>query len=760
VERDHPIKARFVVNEDLIPSVRDFISNDAEYVHTSLPTEEGTPAAFYKGFDLEWYPIEQNLDVRRNLTDTLLFDVILRSEDERPTTTEFYAIKAEAGAGKSTFLRRLAWEAADDALCIFFRKYGHIDYESLRELYRLTRMRIFLFIDDAADNVHIIESLLTSAKKDKLPLTLISAERINEWNMSCDRIAPYLTEWFQLRYLSQREIEALVLLLEKHNSLGYLKDFSQTQRIEAFRERAGRQILVALHEVTMGRPFEDILVDEYNEIRPKAAQSLYLAVCVLNRLNIPVRAGLISRTHGIPFTKFKERLFAPLEHVVRVKEDPVRMDYLYSARHPEIAAIVFDRILTSSHDRFNEYIRILAELNIAFTTDREGYRGLIRGKTLLDLFPDHQAVLEIFRTAERIARDDPYLYQQMGIYEMNRPNGNYERAHELIRTAKALDERDSSIAHSLSELARIRAEKADSKREKERYRHEAKKLATSLLSDINSGSYARHTIVKILMAELKELLQSEASTDREIDRTIENIEGHLEKGLQEHPNDPYLLAAESDFGRMLQDEERAIEALNRAFTANKRNTFVASRLSKAYEAAGNLPLATKTLRDALDANPNDRQLHYRYAMLLKESGGESLDTLIYHFRRGFTRWDSNYEAQFWFARYTFESSDEATREESKTVFRKLRDTPMAHDVRTGVRDLIKESGVPQVFTGTVVKKEDTTGFVQRDGPGDWLFFHKSDVAYEIWTKIRIQQRVIFKIGFSFSGAKAVELEPA
>jgi hypothetical protein len=95
-----------------------------------------------------------------------------------------------------------------------------------------------------------------------------------------------------------------------------LERLNPDERRKELEEHAGRQLLVALHEATLGIPFETIPVDEYHHITPFEAQRLYQTVCVLNRLNVPVRAGLIARVHGIPFEEFKHRFFAPLEHVV------------------------------------------------------------------------------------------------------------------------------------------------------------------------------------------------------------------------------------------------------------------------------------------------------------------------------------------------------------------------------------------------------------------------------------------------------------
>ena len=335
---DHPIAHRFAAANSMSDACRDFLEADVEFVHSSMAISGGTPQAFYKGFDLGWYGIVQHLDIRRALIDEILFDWLLVSDSERPSTVELLVIRAEAGAGKSVLLRRLAWEAGveGELLCLYLREYGQVRYDSLRELHRLTGQRIFLFVDNAADHVNELDDLLGRARSESLPLTVISAERLNTWNTSCERLEARLTEAFQLRNLNRDDIERLVDTLEKHSSLGYLKDLPREAQVAAFVERAGRQLLVALHEATSGRPFEDILVDEYNEVRPPEAQALYLSVCVLNRLGIPVRAGIIARVHQIPFTQFRARLFSPLEHVVRVVEHPLTKDYLYTARHTAV----------------------------------------------------------------------------------------------------------------------------------------------------------------------------------------------------------------------------------------------------------------------------------------------------------------------------------------------------------------------------------------------------------------------------------------
>jgi hypothetical protein len=151
-------------------------------------------------------------------------------------------------------------------------------------------------------------------------------------------------------------------------------------------EHAGRQLLVALHEATLGIPFETILVDEFEHITPVEAQRLYLTVCVLNRLNVPVRAGFIARVHGIPFEEFRRRFFSPLEHVVFATQDPNTRDYQYRARHPHIADVVFLRVLRKAEERFDVYMQCLKALNVAYSVDWKAFWQMVRARNLIELF--------------------------------------------------------------------------------------------------------------------------------------------------------------------------------------------------------------------------------------------------------------------------------------------------------------------------------------------------------------------------------------
>jgi len=758
---DHPIRRLFTVDEELPPAVASLLDSDVEYVYAGMPAGEGTPSAFYRGFGLGWYPIMANLDVRRRITDTLLTDVIIRPDEDRPSVAEFYVIKAAAGTGKSVLLRRLAWEAAieADVLSLFVRPYAEPSPDALAELHRVTGRRIFLHWDNAASHVGPILRLMAFARQKELPLTLISAVRVNEWNMSGNDLSAFVADDFELRRLSEQEIDTLVTLLEEHQCLGpNLRDKTHEDRIQEFVKVADRRLLVALHEATTGPPFADILEDEFSKLRPNKAKQLYLTVCVLNRLRTPVRAGLIARVHDIPFEEFREQLFSPLDHVVAVKLHRRSGDYMYCARHPEIAQIVFTRILSNRDDRLNEYLRIIGNLNLAFDTDREAFRGLLRAKSLHELFPDYNDVRAIFGKAEEVGKKEAYFYQQRANYERIRPDGNFDDAEEFIRVAGELDPRDETIRHTMAAVYRGRAEEAEKPLARQRYRDQARSILRGLLAERRYDGYARVTLVKLELDELRDLLARQDATHREIDEAIRDVDKVISKAHQQHPDEEYLLTAEADFGSMVADDERSFQALRRASAANPRDPYVANRLARALLKRGEADTAQQTLWNALEGNRGDMRLNFQYGEILRLSGKSDSDTLSHHFERAFSPGDRNYQAQFWFSRFSFECDDQRLKQKSRDTFRFLRNARMSHDRRTEVQDLIRDGDRGKVFQGVVERLEQTYGRIRRDGPGDLIFVHVNQVADEVWELLKPHARVCFTVGFCFNGPTAVGLE--
>jgi cold shock CspA family protein len=246
----------------------------------------------------------------------------------------------------------------------------------------------------------------------------------------------------------------------------------------------------------------------------------------------------------------------------------------------------------------------------------------------------------------------------------------------------------------------------------------------------------------------------------DIDDAIRATERALDIGRQQFPDDPNFKTAEADFARLLNDHERSLRALRSAFLTNSRDPYIAARLARIHERQGDTTAAMEVLHRALEQNPNDKQLNFSYAEVLRVTNPSATHDLIYHFRRAFTKWDDNYEAQFWYARYAFESEDSDRRLEAKLIFRRLRDVPMRSDARHRVRDRITVDAQPKRIKGTVARMQFGFGFITTDGRGDTIFFHRNDIDDTTWDDLVDGSRVAFEIAFTFGGPLAVQVEIA
>lgn len=754
---DQPIIERIQTNESPILSdeLLTLISRDVTYIHRDFKTGSPDPKSFYKGYFGDWAPIASNLDVKRSFTDSIMVELFLASEEERSELCDFFVIKGHAGSGKSVILKRLAWDASIeyDKLCLFANEVSFLNFESILEFSKLCHERIFLFLDPMTEFIDIVNDIIPKARKAKIPLTIIGAERFNEWNTECAQLDIYLTRAYDVPYLSEKEIEELINLLGKYKSLGYLNGKSFTEQKEALGKHAGRQLLVALHEATSGKPFSDIVLDEYNSISSLRAKSLYLTVCIFHRLRVPVRAGLISRVHGIPFSEFENSLFKPLESIVFARYNEFIRDYEYRSRHSHIAGIVFERVLTDGQDRYDEYMRIINAIDIDYNADRDALKGILNSKELIALFRDPQLIRQLYKAGH--ARDDnnPMLYQQEAIFEMHSTNGSLDKASSLLHKAFKLAPYSNPIAHSLSELALIRAEKTSNQLEKNKFLADSKRIAQGIISKGSSTAHPYHTKTKIELIELQEIILS--GDQASIERKIKELEKSLSSSIQAFPDDSYIWDIEAEFNELINNHSEALNALEKGFNLNKRNGYIASRLAKYYEMKGEIDKSINVLKECLDENPSDKTVNYQLAMLLNKNPSINLDELIFYLRRSFTSGDINYMAQFWYARCIYLKGDTY---EAKEMFKKLSDVNIQLKIKQEPRGSVYENNAEKRFSGYISKVDQFYAFIVRDHFQDEIYTNNRYCDEATWNGFKYHKRITFTLAFNFRGPIAINLQ--
>ena len=155
----------------------------------------------------------------------------------------------------------------------------------------------------------------------------------------------------------------------------------------------------------------------------------------LNRFRVPVRASLVHRVSGISFNDFEKRFLGPLKGMVFAAMDPGSRDYAYRTRHPQIADIVFRRVLDTQSKQVAQYKRVIAAMNTTYSSDNDALKRMIGSKSLRELtngLEDRRAILGV---AEDITGGDVFVLQQQAILEMNHSRGDLELARERLSRA-------------------------------------------------------------------------------------------------------------------------------------------------------------------------------------------------------------------------------------------------------------------------------------------------------------------------------------
>ncbi|SHI13699.1 SIR2 family protein [Bradyrhizobium erythrophlei] len=743
-----------------------YLGAQCKHVSTETPSGIGTAAKFYKGFELDWYPVATSLDVSRRLTRDIFDEFIVSTQ--KISSPRFAAVKGHAGSGKSIILRRLAWDAAhsSDRLVFWVGSGEDLDRDAFEEIAGLTNQTIYIFVDDLASDANAFSRFYIHAQRQKWPIVVIGSVRVNEWNMRCEELESLTDEEFELGYLSEFEIEGLLRLLAIHDCLGHLQKLSSEEQKKKLKELWGRQLLVALHEATENAEFREILADEYKKLFPVDARLLYLDICSLHRFGPPVRAGLISRVHGINFEQFNEKFFKPLEQVIHLTRDAKSQDWVYRARHPVIANLVYEVALPTTQERFDNLIRILSKLNRSYSYDREVLAELIRGSRLSELFKDRRMGSSIYDAAEKIFGEDSHIFHQRGIYEMRLAGdvSALDRANRYLEDALELSPGNPTIKHSLAEIALRYSSVSSNEVEKASWIRNAESQANALIKNTRT-SHPHHTLAKAAIAGARDAIEraekdDNALTQEGVAQALKNAEDVLRSGLQKFPNDDRLLNEEATLGEILKNATRALSALRKASDANPRSELIARRYSRTLRAKGQTSEAINVLRKTLDLNQGSQFLHFELARALMEEAPDAdimqRDTILYHLQRSVAPGDRNNEARFWLARHLCICGKA---EVANTLFEDLKKLPVPFRQKQGIRGIVKSaSGDPVEYYGQVYSKRPGFGFLRGDQDGLETFF-SPDQANGAFETIEDGQRVRYHLGFTLRGPTALDVQP-
>ena len=758
---EQPIRKFFVTLTEESALLRKSLDKDFTFVHAGMPIEPQDPKRFYEGYDTGWGGIVDRLDVRRKVEDDLLYKALL--ENEQPDKPVVIVLLGAAGAGKTIALKRTAFEAAtaSNALVLWLNDSGALHPNVFVELHDLTKRPIYLFIDQIGLFAHAVSDLLHAPQMHKIPLVVVAAERDADWYSYCatlnDDFDPAL---LRVGNLSQAEVEGLLDLLERHHSLGDLSGWKREEQVSAFmeKERADRQLLVALHELTRGKPFEEIVLDEYQRILPDSAQQMYLDIATMHQFGVKVRAGTISRISSIRFEDYRNKFFEPLKNIVRVADnDPYTGDYYYQTRHARVAALVFRQVCSTDEAKAEQFKRLIEGFDIGYSVDRRALEEITRGRALAEAFITPREARIVYQAAIDAAPDQAFLYQQWAIFESLHNSGSLAIADEQAAKARELDPRNRTIIHTQAEIDRKRANIESSSM----LRASLRRRARDRLNEIPGNSrFVTSSRCKLLVDEVDDM-GSELADDAKAYEVlayaekIKDAENTLLRAQQMFPDDADIIQVEARLRELLKQKDRALSALERARAAGPRGSGIAIRIAKAYAERGRPTDAIRVLKEELAKYPDDKPMHHAMAMHLLAAEKYDFTEVENHFARSYSAEDQNFEDRFLMAQLLF-----AHGEVEKA--RKLFDTinaraPEAFRHKASREDSLISARLPR-YSGTIGTIKNTFSFIRSGCYPQDIFAHNNDIDPALLTDLNVGSDVNFRVRFNRSGPVAVDVK--
>lgn len=232
-------------------------------------------STFLLGAEPTWPDIVYGIDAPRGVTRTL--EQTLSNVDPG---VQLFVVIGPAGSGKSTALRRAAYELTRSGHAVYFSKAQYrIDLKPLIGFaHTLGSQRAYVFIDDAVLHLETLNALLSEIPTVNLVFVVADQSHLLNPRIAALKLAP--KQIVSMPHLDQADCEAILDALHRHGLLGVLTGRSREDQVREFLIRSRKQLLVAMKEATSGRGFDIIIAQEYGTLASESARLAYSVACL------------------------------------------------------------------------------------------------------------------------------------------------------------------------------------------------------------------------------------------------------------------------------------------------------------------------------------------------------------------------------------------------------------------------------------------------------------------------------------------------
>ena len=442
------------------------------------PSSPSDPRSFFKGNKILWADVERGYDVKRKVVDgegdvRTVNDVVSEiTSCTQKRQKKRMMLFAPAGGGKTTYIRRLAYELANkNILCLFLKDGTSMRKGLLAKIYEGNNKEPFVIVVDNAAHFSVdLETVYKECEEHNLPVVAFGATRENEWESMINQglLKKSLNKVDLVLRLRDRldddEVRQLVATLKSMPGLlsGLFERLSHKQLQTKFSQGEGH-LLGNLIEAIENHSLQSYVASELDNIQSPLVQSTYGLISLAYQYGIPLRfehlVHCLEGLGGITWDQFLEEVIRREANSIILQEeyqtalgDMVGHMQVFRARHRVIASIIVQLFYKGSPTKELEgYLGLFAAVDSASIEERNMHHLLdavvnsfFENKTSLD----DVDITHLFDAA--IARFSKYktIQHKKGEFLIK-----VDRLHEALETFRELhseNERDEYSLHGVA----------------------------------------------------------------------------------------------------------------------------------------------------------------------------------------------------------------------------------------------------------------------------------------------------------------------
>lgn len=423
----------------------------------SLSTARMNRTGFLLGDEPCWEDLVSERAARRD-QDVALSAKIVRSlsTSNRSSKVRFICVSGTAGSGKTTTMMSAAldlhgprslnvgWVGSEAPL------FSHL---LIKEITRNPELQV-LFVDDAGKLGHELHDLIRAvfAQVDR-PLVIVLAVRSRSRALiDLQESSEIDVDLFTMERLSDGDIERLLIALKSEGRLGRLASMSHERQKREFRERADRQILVAMIEATSGRKFELRIVEEWDARESRFEKPVYTALSLATSIGFSMSTQEIVLACGN-----KPEILAAIQALERDLVIAKNESGRYRARHKVVADHLI-REIASGYSLSPAIVGVVRAVAVEAIGEDRGRRreanhvvkSLLKHDYLLRVLCGPDAARAVYQQVEEYLPSNHHFWLQRGCLELE--FDDLAEARVFLESARSFNGEDPLVRTAFAHL--------------------------------------------------------------------------------------------------------------------------------------------------------------------------------------------------------------------------------------------------------------------------------------------------------------------